>query len=619
MARVPVTTPAEERGADAPGVVLPGSTAGAFRDVRAFLRARGDVTGMDDVVTWMRESARGPVGVVVVGEVGRGKSSVVNALLDAPGLSPVGIGETTGGFLRFVAATPELPVGRAALELGDGVRMVPVAELADWICIGRQGPDQAPAVGGTVAVERPLPDAVLVDTPGANGLDESHARLAIGQAERAAVLLLVTDVTAPLTTPALDFLEACAHRVAAVVVAVNKIDQSRFWRDRVAENTALLAARGFPDVPVVGVSALAAAAADEADDPLVAERAAAAGRLHELRAALDDVLARADVLPIAGALRAMLGLVGPIIERMQQDRRAAVGDPDAVAELDARTVRLEELQDARAGLRFDWDAASSRLRRELEDEVDHRVEALAARWEARLGDHRWGVSQIAQATLTVDLVADVAVVESDLTALFAERFGALVREMYAAVAIEPGPELLLELSRDRRPAASSTAPVDTAADLDLSVVMPGILGYNLAAGLAGALGVGGAAAGAAVTVAGGAGALVLVGAGMHVRTMQKRKANLVAFLRDRRASLTRRMTRAYSAGFDVVRSTVVKDFERRLTAELTATREQRDRARRMASESEARRAEVVAQLDHDLRAAAEVRARVERALAELLA
>lgn len=603
----------------APGVQLPPAAHAAFRDVRALLRARADETPLDQVLDRMREAAGAPASIVVVGEVGRGKSSVVNALLGLPGLSPVGVGETTGGYLRVVGPSPELPAGRAEVELAESHRHVDAAELADWLVIGARGADQAPALGATVAVEEPFGGAVLIDTPGAGGLDPAHARLAISQAEGAGILLLVTDTTAPLTTPALAFLDECARRVAGVVVVVNKIDMTRAWRERVAEVRETLRAHGYDGVPVVGYSALNATAALTAPEESVRARALRAANHDELTGALHGCLSRADVLPAVAALRSARALVTPVASRLVRDRLAAGGEPQVQAELAARTERLEALQDAKTSYTYDWDATTSMLRRELEEEIDQRVEEFAQRWMTRLADHRWGLSTTRSATLSVDVLADLAVLEQDVLEHFSRRFGETITALYASVGLEPGPELFLGLQSAQRPSSTSASLLaDQPGDLGMHTVMPAFMGYTLGMRIAGGLGIGGATGGAALSMMGGVGAVAMIGAGLHLQSMQRRKTALMTFVRERRGTLTRRLTRAYQAGFDTVRSTVRKDFDRRLAQELRTVREQHAAAKRAAATDAEQRADAIRQVDHDLAAVEAVLQRVDGAITALL-
>lgn len=71
--------------------------------------------------------------VVVVGEVKRGKSSLVNALVGWRDASPVGVDVTTSTTISFGEATAEQPGGTAQILFPDRTEQIPHAELADWV------------------------------------------------------------------------------------------------------------------------------------------------------------------------------------------------------------------------------------------------------------------------------------------------------------------------------------------------------------------------------------------------------------------------------------------------------------------------------------------------------
>lgn len=608
------------------GAPVPGPAQTAFRDVRTFLKVRATTDGLDQVMEQMNRSLRALPSVVVVGEVGRGKSSLVNVLVGSPGLSPVGNGETTGTYLTFVPPTEDLPVGKARVQLASGPRLVGTTELADWVHIDGvhvSGPDAVPVLGATVAVDGGLlPGAMIVDTPGSGGLNEAHARMAISQAETASVLIMVTDVTAPLTTPALDFLASCAKRVEAVVVAVNKTDLSRSAQDRVDETRRSLTTRPeFGRVQVVGISANDAAAAAALPEH-VAARARARSGIDQLVATVTGLMGGASNVPVVHALNQSLTLLEPVVARLTGDRQAASGDEVDLAELTAKEAQLTALQSVGSDMRYDWDRDCSALRRNLEIEIDLRLEAFANRWTEQINDHRWGTSKKRQSTLAVDLLAELSMIEADVMEGMNHRFAELIFRLYSNIGLAPSPQLMMELAAERDSvAALDTTVQDQGADMDVSMFMSGMMGVSLANTLAPAVGI---SSGAVLiggltmaTAVGGAFALILVPAGIMVRGNQKRRQNLVTFLRERRGTLQRQLSRAYTSSFDLLRSTVRKDFDKQLGDMVAQIREQVQTAKRAANETRQQRADRLRELDHDLAEAAKVKKTVEDAITKL--
>lgn len=220
-----------------------------------------------DIVGRMRASRSERPSVVIVGEISRGKSTLINALLGVPGFATVGELETTSLVVNYEPADEAHRVGSAALEFEREPRLRPMHphDLEAWIAAAHD--DDEP--GGT-PVERPLqahvrapdgllPGVTLVDTPGTGGLSEAYALRALRRAEAASVLVLVTDASGRITKPALEFLASCAERVDRIVVAVNKIDVYRHgWQAVLEENRQIILGSHarLRRVEIVGVSAM---------------------------------------------------------------------------------------------------------------------------------------------------------------------------------------------------------------------------------------------------------------------------------------------------------------------------------------------------------------------------
>lgn len=207
--------------------------------------------------------------VVVVGEVKRGKSFLVNALVGLRDASPVGVEVTTSTTVAVGPATPEQPAGRDTLWFPSRAEQVPHAELADWVsCDGVRVTDpqvdELPTRAYVPVDGHRLDDVTVIDTPGVGGLDPSFAALAAATAEQACVLVVVCDASTPVTAPEMEFIRSTGASVEALIVAVTKTDKNlRRWRPIVAQNRELLREHLGRDVPVVGVSSLRAVLAAE--------------------------------------------------------------------------------------------------------------------------------------------------------------------------------------------------------------------------------------------------------------------------------------------------------------------------------------------------------------------
>ncbi|GIW20001.1 MAG: dynamin [Chloroflexota bacterium] len=160
---------------------------------------------------------------------------------------------------------------------------------------------------------------VLVDTPGAGGVRGGYASATLAFLGYVDALLFVTDATAELSGPELDFLRQAVERCPSVICALTKIDVSPFWR-RIAElDREHLAAAGL-EIDVVPVSAVLSRAAAERGDRALADesgcpallraidrRVVAPAREQAVRRALDDL--RAVLAQLTPSVRAELALL----------------------------------------------------------------------------------------------------------------------------------------------------------------------------------------------------------------------------------------------------------------------------------------------------------------------
>ncbi|HWS36848.1 MAG TPA: dynamin family protein, partial [Actinoplanes sp.] len=263
----------------------------AVRDTVSYLRT-ADPDAAADLIELRRAHLTRP-GVVVVGETKRGKSSLINALLGVPGLSPVDAAVTTAAYLSFVPGTAFS--ARAWLPGGEEIE---IDSLDEW-ARGKQRTRK-------IEVTHPAPllqYLTLLDTPGAGGLDPVHATIALDAVRRATALLFVADASAPLSQPELDFLAAATERVDAVVFALTKIDAYPQWRTIAEDNRSLLQAHAprFAAAPWFPVSARLAELALTAD-PATRDTLAGESKVPALQHALVELAGRGHQLRLANVL-----------------------------------------------------------------------------------------------------------------------------------------------------------------------------------------------------------------------------------------------------------------------------------------------------------------------------
>ena len=370
----------------------------------------------------LRRAEVGHPTVVVVGETKRGKSSLINALLQAPNLSPVDAAVATSAYLEFSYGSP--PHANAHVPGEPGPHALGLDALRDWGTVLGSLPDgmRPPRRIEVFHDASLLEDVGLIDTPGVGGLDSTHAEIALDAVERATALLFVVDASAPFSRPELDFLIEASKRVNLVMFALTKVDAFPGWRTVLDDDKALLQAHAprFAAAAFFPISARLAELADQLPDEAAAAELRRESRVEDLRTALRrQVAVRNGLLHEANLLRAvrseLVGLDTQVGERM----RAADPDPGLAERLkaersefvqrkrkDARTWSLTlntEVQrarvDATGRLRTEITKAqehyftliekgnSTRIK-QLPHDIDQTLQALALRLSAEI-EHRF--------------------------------------------------------------------------------------------------------------------------------------------------------------------------------------------------------------------------------------
>jgi len=301
--------------------------------------------------------------VVVLGETNRGKSSLVNALLATPDLSPVDAGVATS---RYVVI--EHGVAWAARGCyADDRAPVPfdIADTAAWVSAGGALPDGV-APPRFVEVQGPVPlleTLTLIDTPGVGGLQGVHGELAAEAAADATALLMVVDASSPFTRGELEFLERAALRVETVVFALTKTDAHRGWRAVLDADVALLAehAPRFADAKFHPVSARLSLMAAQAPSAQVAATLRRQSGITELQGELQQLVAdRTVMLGEANALRAVHSALEIAVLTRQVRARAL---RSGAGRADNLRVRRNELLNQRSSGQRGW---SARLRAQVQ-------------------------------------------------------------------------------------------------------------------------------------------------------------------------------------------------------------------------------------------------------------
>ncbi|CAM3922947.1 dynamin family protein [Kibdelosporangium persicum] len=307
--------------------------------------------------TWVEElrarRRRQPT-VVTLGETNRGKSSLVNALLDRPGLSPVDADVATATYLIFGHA--EEWEARACYPGHLAPIQVDLGQLVNWVSAGHDLPEghlppRYVEVDGPVEL---LSKISIVDTPGVGGLDSVHGELALEAAASATALLFVVDASAPFTVGELNFLRNVGDRVETVLFALSKVDQYRGWRQVLEANQSLLRdhAPRFADSEFHPVSARMYEMAGKAPNQQAADMLKERSGLAALADALQElVIGKAAMLAEANTMRALTTSLDEVKVQLTAESRALTTGAD---EAKALRARKEELTAQRKSAARGW-------------------------------------------------------------------------------------------------------------------------------------------------------------------------------------------------------------------------------------------------------------------------
>jgi hypothetical protein len=322
--------------------------------------------GREDLTSWIsfeRRRMTSPVcDVLVVGEFKKGKSALINALLnarvcavDADAATAVPTVVRHGAELDVtVVSTEQAAAARdAATAAGsqagtddvDG-RSVPLAQLARYTTdmLGERvitGVD-------TVVVKVPrqlLADGlVLIDTPGVNGgLTAAHAAATLRALASADAVILVTDAGQELSKPEVEFFKRAVSMCPATVCTMTKIDFYPRWRQILELNRGHLERAGL-DVDIIPIASPLRHRALRTQDHALDEESGVPKLSAYLR---NEVIGRKEVLGVRTTAAAAREALEQITSRVAAEN-AILSDPAGVGGL---RERLKTAKDEAAKMR----------------------------------------------------------------------------------------------------------------------------------------------------------------------------------------------------------------------------------------------------------------------------
>ena len=561
-------------------------------------RRYGQDSAADRAVQMLNATFRAGT-VVVVGEVKRGKSSLVNALIAQPDLLPVDVLTCTSAPIRVAVSHDGPVVPQVTLVRGTEREMILATELARWVTVDgvgslqgntNAGMDEAqdPPSSAEISVRYPDMDGItVVDTPGVGGLDKRAVTAALQEARHAGVLLMVCDASTPITAPEMDILRQAHDSVGGVIVAVTKTDKNtRRWRAIVEDNKRLISSHMGIDVPVVGVSSLRALDAARCIDPARRAELERRSGIAQLRSQLRAQLRQPAAMGQRAALQSITTTLTGIAKTVRDDIRLLAESSTAVEQLEAEKTTLERLREESSEFeqRFQRDLAVARTR--VTEGLDKALEEVRHEWTQQINADSLRVLRSKPQVFTSQIETELAVVMEDTV-------GAMVEEIseLASALFPDRQELIAEIMgttvASLTPAEVSGHEVEkkTKDIIDPSVLMMGMIGSGALAAI--------------IPVAPLAGA-VWVGVNLGYRAMRNGKQHLITWLRETTASVRTATTRMLDTLITTARTDVMLRYRADLRAKIKELHGRIDQAREAARESEGERQERSARLTRNV-------------------
>jgi Dynamin family len=476
-----------------------------------------DRRDLGDRLTRASERLRRPdLHALVIGEFKKGKSTLVNAILNArlcpvsdevatvvptivrhgdePAAEVVAQDDTTDT-TATTAATPPVEPARWAIGLD---------EIPAWAS-ERGNADNA---RGIRAVEIRVPRQLLrsglalVDTPGVGGLQSVHGAATMAALGLAEVVIFVTDASQELSGVEVEVLRAAAARCPTVVCVLTKTDLYPAWR-RIAElDQGHIAAAGLHDVRVLPVSSLLRQQALAANSKELNIESGYPALLTFLN---ESVVGRAQQVAVRTAVSDVTFVLDQLEATFSAERDVLVdpaGAQPVLDELERAKARAEQLRTRSARWQQTLGDGSQDLASEIDHDLRRRLRDVSLAAEEALDQHDpidiWDDFSAWLRREAAATVADNAEVlrfsANALASRVAEHFALDEEALVHAVDIGEGPrvsgELDVELERTRAGNTALAAMRGSYGGILMFGMMGQLIGLSLMNPLTAVIGIG---------------------------------------------------------------------------------------------------------------------------------
>jgi dynamin family protein len=285
--------------------------------------------------------------VFVVGEFKQGKSSLVNALLNAPVCpvdddiatsvpTAVGYAEQPQAAVVFRPPDSEDP---DADEREPVRQQIPVDQVAQYVTEATKPANDQRVASVEVSLPRKLlaDGLVIVDTPGVGGLGSAHSAATIGALPMADAVIFVTDASQEFSAPELEFLKTARRICNNIICVLTKTDFYPSWRKIRDLDIGHLEQAGIKAKLITVSSALRIHALRNNDRNLNQESGfpTLVGYLQ------NDIAANAETLTLRNATGDLVSVCG-LIESQFRSEREALTDPERARALVENLTEIKE-------------------------------------------------------------------------------------------------------------------------------------------------------------------------------------------------------------------------------------------------------------------------------------
>lgn len=305
--------------------------------------------------------------VFVVGEFKQGKSSLANALLNAP-VCPVDddIATSAPTAVRYgeeasaavLLRPPETDDGSD--ERQEPIReQIPIEQVAQYVTEAANPANERRVQAVEVSIPRKLlaDGLVIVDTPGVGGLGSAHSAATIGALPMADAVLFVSDASQEFTAPELEFLQTARRMCPNVICVLTKVDFYPSWRKIRDLNLEHLKSRKI-DVPLMCVSSALRIHALRTNDRDLNQESGFPQLVGYLQ---NDIAANAEKLTVRAAANDVLSVTTLLTTQFKNEQQALANPEDAHEVVS----NLQQLQEKLARLR----GGASKWQQSLSDGV----------------------------------------------------------------------------------------------------------------------------------------------------------------------------------------------------------------------------------------------------------